>query len=189
METLKIIQTLSKIGRDFSKIVFICCLVGFGGCAIGILSLGFGGEIFKLGGITIHSMIEGHSSMSMPTIYTIMAVGMVLCVAEAVLSKFAELYFKNELADGNPFTLRGAKELMRLGILTIAIPLGTVIVCSIGVSIADNFFPEIEKLSYDGYSSVGLGVMMIVSSLLCRYGAKMCDEKAALESIEHEEEG
>ena len=35
-----------------------------------------------------------------------------------------ELYFKNELADGNPFTLRGAKELMRLGILTIAIPLG-----------------------------------------------------------------
>ena len=99
MDTLKIIQTLSKIGRDFSKVVFICCLVGFGGCVIGILSLGFGGEIFKLGGITIHSVIEGHSSMSMPTIYTTMVVG-------------------------------------------------TVIVCSIGVSIADNFFPEIEKLSY-----------------------------------------
>lgn len=34
---------------------------------------------------------------------------------------------------------------MRLGILTIPIPLGMVIVCSIGVAIADNFFPEIEN--------------------------------------------
>ena len=49
METLKVIQILSKIGRIFSKVVFICCLVGFGGCVIGILSLGFGGETFKLG--------------------------------------------------------------------------------------------------------------------------------------------
>ena len=49
--------------------------------------------------------------MSMPTIYTTMTVGMVFCAAEAILSKFAELYFKNELADGNPFTLHGAKEL------------------------------------------------------------------------------
>ena len=188
METLKVIQILSKIGRIFSKVVFICCLVGFGGCIIGILSLGFGGETFKLGGITIHSMIEGHSHMSMPTLYTTMAVGTVFCAAEAVLSKFAELYFKNELADGNPFTLHGAKELMRLGILTIAIPLGTVIVCSIGVSIADNFFQEIEKLSYDGYSSVGLGIMMIVSSLLCRYGAEMRSETVSLGSVEHIEE-
>lgn len=77
METLKVIQILSKIGRIFSKVVFICCLVGFGGCIIGILSLGFGGETFKLGGITIHSMIEGHFHMSMPTLYTTMAVGTV----------------------------------------------------------------------------------------------------------------
>ena len=66
-------------------------------------------------------------------------------------------------------------------------PFGMVIVCSIGVAIADNFFPEIEKLSYDGYASVGLGVMMILSSLFCRYGAEVCDGKASLENIEHAE--
>ena len=187
MSTLMTIQTLSKIGRILSKIVYICCVVGFCGCIIGIISLGLGGEVFKLGGVTIHSIIESHSHMSMPTLYTAMAVGMVLCAAEAVLSKFAEVYFKNELNDGTPFTMRGAKELMRLGILTITIPLGMVIVCSIGVAIADNFFPEIETLSYDEYASVGLGVMMIVSSLFCRYGAEVCDGKASLKSIEHEE--
>ena len=99
------------------------------------------------------------------------------------MCKFAEAYFKHELADGDPFTLRGAKELLRLGILTVAIPLGTVIVSSIGVAIADNSFPEIEKLSYDGYASVGLGIMMIVASLLCRYGAEVKEEKANMESI------
>ena len=187
MNTLKTIQTLSKIGRILSKIVYICCVVGFCICIVGIISLGLGGEVFKLGGVTIHSIIESHSHMSMPALYTAMAVGMVLCAAEAVLSKFAEVYFKNELKDGTPFTMRGAKELMRLGILTISIPLGMVIVCSIGVAIADNFFPEIEKLSYDGYASVGLGVMMILLSLFCRYGAEVCDGKASLENIEHAE--
>jgi hypothetical protein len=100
-------------------------------------------------------------------------VGAIFCAAEAVLSKFAETYFRNEQADGDPFTLHGAKELLRLGILTIAVPLGTVTVCSIGVAIADNLIPGIEKLSVGEFSSVGLGVMIIVLSLLCRYGAEI----------------
>ena len=187
MNTLKTIQTLSKIGRILSKIVYICCLVGFCGCIIGIVSLGLGGEVFKLGGVTIHSIIDSHSHMSMPALYTAMAVGMVLCAAEAVLCKFAELYFKNELADGTPFTMRGAKELLRLGILTIVIPLGTVIVCSIGVSIADNMVPGIDKLSIGEFSSVGLGVMMIVLSLFCRYGAEVCSGKSSSEGRRLEE--
>lgn len=41
--------------------------------------------------------------------------GVVLC--------FAAAYLKQELADGTPFTASGAKSLLRLGILTIALPL------------------------------------------------------------------
>ena len=187
MNTLKAIQTLAKIGKIFSRIIYICCIVGFCGCIVGIVSLAIGAETFKLGGVTVHSMIENKAGMNLPTLYASMAVGLLFCAAEAVLCKFAEIYFKNELADGNPFTLRGAKELLRLGILTIAIPLGTVIVCSIGVSIADNIYPSINKLAIGEFSSVGLGVMMIVLSLFCRYGAEVCDGKASLENIEHAE--
>lgn len=174
MNTLKTIQTLAKIGKVFSKIIFVCCIVGFCGC---IVSLAFGAETFKLGGVTIHSMIENEAGMSLPTLYASMAVGLLFCGAEAVLCKFAEAYFKHELADGDPFTLRGAKELLRLGILTVAIPLGTVIVCSIGVAIADNMVPGIDKLSIGEFSSVGLGVMMIMLSLFCRYGAERNEGK------------
>ena len=177
MRTLNTIQTLAKIGKIISKIIYVCCIVGFCGCIVGIVSLAIGAETFKLGGVTIHSMIEKEAGMNMPTLYASMAVGLIFCGAEAVLCKFSEIYFKHELADGEPFTLRGAKELMRLGILTIAIPLGTVIVCSIGVSIADNVYPGIDKLSIGEFSSVGLGVMMIVLSLFCRYGAELNEGK------------
>lgn len=177
MNTLKSIQTLAKIGKIFSKIIFACCVVGFCGCIVGIVSLAIGAETFKLGGVTIHSMIENEAGMTMPTLYASMAVGLLFCAAEAVLCKFAEVYFKHELAEGDPFTLRGAKELLRLGIMTIAIPLGTVIVCSIGIAIADNVYPGIDKLSIGEFSSVGLGVMMIVLSLFCRYGAEQKMEK------------
>ena len=177
MKTLITIQTLAKIGKAFSKIIYVCCIVGFCGCIVGIVSLAIGAETFKLGGVTVHSMIENKAGMNLPTLYASMAVGLLFCASEAVLCKFAEIYFKNELADGNPFTLRGAKELMRLGILTVAIPLGTVIICSIGVSIADNVYPGIDKLSIGEFSSVGLGIMMIVLSLFCRYGAELNEGK------------
>lgn len=170
MNTLKTIQTLAKTGKILSKIIYVFCIVGFCGCIVG---LAIGAETFKLGGVTVHSMIENEAGMNMPTLYASMAVGLLFCAAEAVLCKFAEAYFKHELADGNPFTLRGARELMRLGILTIAIPLGTGIVCSIGVAVADSIYPGIDKLSIGEFSSVGLGVMMIVLSLFCRYGAEL----------------
>lgn len=175
--TLKTIQTLAKVGKILSKIIFVCCIVGFCGCIVGIVSLAIGAETFKLGGVTVHSMIENKAGMNLPTLYASMAVGLLFCAAEAVLCKFAETYFNHELADGNPFTLRGAKELMRLGILTIAIPLGAVIVCSIGVAVADNIYPGIDKLSIGEFGSVGLGVMMIVLSLFCRYGAELNEGK------------
>ena len=175
MKTLNTIQVLAKIGKVLSKIIFVFCIVGFCGCIAGMVGLKFGGETLKLGGVTIQNIIQRDADLDVPTMYASMAVGMVLCAAEAVLSKFAEVYFRHELADGTPFTERGANELMRLGILTIALPLGVVILCSITVGIAGHFFPEIEKISFGDYVSVGLGVMMIILSLFCRYGTEVAE--------------
>ena len=165
MNTLKTIQTLANIGRILSKIIFVFCIVGFCGCVAGIVSLALGAETFQLGCVTIHGIIESEAGMELPTLYASMAVGLVFCAAEAVLCKFAETYFKHELADGTPFTLHGAKELLRLGVLTIVLPLVAAVLCSIGVGAADHFYPGLDKLPMDDFTSVGLGVMMIVLSL------------------------
>lgn len=172
MKTLETIQTLAKIGKVLSNIVFVCCIVAACLCIIGIVALALGLESVKIGGTTINSLLINIESMSKAALYTTMGAGIVFSIAEAVLAKFAELYFKHELVDGDPFTLRGSKELLRLGILTIAIPLGTIILCSIGINVVDNFFPGVDNLFSGEYSQVGLGAMMLILSLLCRYGAE-----------------
>ncbi|MBR1732021.1 MAG: hypothetical protein IJ725_06280 [Ruminococcus sp.] len=172
MKTLKTIQKLAKVGKVFCTIIFILSLVGGIGCIVGIIGLAVIPDGLKIGDITIHSIIEKQADISLGTCYTSMAVGVVLCAGEAVLCKIAERYFKNELAAGTPFTLDGAKELMRLGILTICIPIGTIIISGIVYGVMSQIFGGVADYDINNYTSVGLGVMFIVMSLLCRYGAE-----------------
>ena len=143
---------------------------------MGIIGYALTGNVpFKLDGMTIRSLIENSANLSAPAPYAAMATGMVLCAAKAVLCRFAMTYFKNELADGTPFTLRGSKELQRLGILTIAFPLGAAIVCTMGIAIADNFYPGLDKMTAGDYTSAGVGIMVILLSIICRYGAELTE--------------
>lgn len=179
MKTLNTIQTLSKIGKILSKIVFICCIIGAVGCAIGMVCLPFGDtEILKIGGVTIHGLISNHADIDLNSLYPSLTAVMLVCVGQAVTVKFAEAYFTHELTAGTPFTLDGAKELLRLGIITICVPLGTQIIAEIvsGILAAILHCGEAFKMSADG--SVALGVMFIVMSLLCRYGAEMQSQAA-----------
>lgn len=178
MKSLKAIQVLAKIGKVLSKIIFILCIVGFCFCAVGIVSLAVGLESFKIGDLTVQSIIEDNSGLPVQMMYLYMAVSMIFCVAEAVISKFAEVYFKNEIADGTPFTLRGAKELLRLGIIDIAVSYGAAILCAIGTAIAGQFVSGTEEMQFGGFSSVGIGIAMIIVSVICRYGAEIREEKA-----------
>ena len=63
-KTLHAIQVLSKIGKIFSKIVMICCIVGFGLCIAGLFGVAAGGEILKLGGVTIKEIIGNTAGLS-----------------------------------------------------------------------------------------------------------------------------
>ena len=138
MKSLQTIQKLFKIGKILSRIAFIFSVIGFCGCIAGLLSLSFGnGSLIKLGGVTLHQLISEEYG------YRI-TLWLVVCAGEAVLAKFAEVYFQNELQAETPFTLAGAKELLRLGILTITIPIG----CAVAESIVEGViigFMKVEK--------------------------------------------
>lgn len=173
MKTLDIIQTLSKIGKVFSKIVSICCIVGFCGCLVGIAAMLVGAETVKLGGVTLHGILEAEAGVSIGTVWAAIAAGMVLCAGEYFLARMAFRYFGNELNAGTPFTEGGAKELLHLGISTIWIPIVTAVLAQVAQGVIGQFLGNTEPLSLDGFGSVELGVMMIVMSLLCRYGAEL----------------
>jgi len=176
MKTLKTIQTLSKIGKVLSRIMFIFCIVGFCCCIVGILSMALGAPALKFGGVTLESILNTEAEVTVGTVYAALAVSMILCAGEAVLAKFAEHYFKRELADGTPFSIDGAKEMQRLGILTICIPIGTQIVAEIVHAVMEQTMQGVAPLQLDNAGSVALGIMFIVMALICHYGADVYEE-------------
>lgn len=92
--------------------------------------------------------------------------GVVLC--------FAAAYLKQELADGTPFTASGAKSLLRLGILTITLPL---ISAAVSCVIFGAFDVDISGDCGNG-SAIIVGIVLILSSLVFSYGAELEGAKA-----------
>ncbi len=179
MKTLNTIQTLSKIGKIFSKIIYICCLVGIIGGAVGIIALLIGAETLKLGGMTLHTVLETEAGVGTGTVLTAIAVEIVLCIGEFFVSRMAYRYFENELKSGTPFTTDGAKELLHLGISTIWIPIVSFVLAQVTQGVIAQFTESVEKLDFNAFDSVALGVMFIVMSLLCKYGAELREHNAA----------
>lgn len=173
MKTLSVLQVLAKIGRVLSRIVFICCAIGVAGCAVGLLSLPFADTgIIKLGGVSIYGLICNHAGIELNELYALLAGAMIVCLGELITARYAEAYFRNECAAGTPFTLYGAKELLRLGILVVCVPLGAQIVALIVSGFLSELLGCGEAFRLSRGDSVALGVMLILGSLLCRCGAE-----------------
>lgn len=173
MKTLKVIQVLAKIGKIFSKIVFICCIVGVCGCVTGIIGLAVGLEVSIFAGVDLEEILQKEAEISSNSLYCYMAASIFICAGEGVVAKFAEIYFDHELAHGTPFNKDDAKELFRLGIITIGVSLSALICAEITqnvmVAVLDN--AKAMKLSNDG--SWTLGLVFIVISSLCKLGAEL----------------
>ena len=157
MKTLQIIQTVSKIAGIVCKVISVFCIVGFCLCIVGIVSMAVGAPAMQFGGVTFESMMQHNTEMSTGSLYAAMAAGAVVCAGECVLTKFAAHYLTRELKDGTPFTSGGARELLRLGILSLCIPVGTQVIAQI----------------------IETGALLIVLALVCRYGAEMTAQKPA----------
>lgn len=182
MKTLETIQTLAKIGKILSCIAFIFACIGFGGSVVGALSAAFGGGFaIKLGGVTIYDLFGGARYSELEGVCAALLGWMIVCAGEAVVAKFAELYFKRELAADTPFALSGAKELTRLGILTLAVPTGCTVLAAVVSGIAASFLRASEAMDvhFGNGASIALGVMSLAAALLCRLGAEQAQVRQA----------
>lgn len=176
--TLEVIQKLSKLGKILSMIAWIFCTVGAVGCLIGILCLPFADiDVIKLGGMTLHSFIVNESGVDINTYYATLAGEMIVCIGGAITGKYAENYFKNELKAGTPFTYALSKQLLQLGIIAIAVPLGTSILAEIVASIVSSIIDCGKAYEFSTCTDISLGVMLIVISLICKYGAELFEQR------------
>ena len=91
--------------------------------------------------------------------------------------KFAEIYFSNELEVGTPFTYDGAKELLRLGLIGLILPLCVSAISSIAFTVTKLFWPILEPDALIESPSIGIALIVIIISFILKYGADL-EEKA-----------
>lgn len=175
-KTLKIIQTLAKIAHVCTKIGYICCIVGICICVVGAVMLPLGGDALKLGGVSIHTILSDHAGITESTALATMLAGIVLCIGELALSYRAHVYFTHELEAGTPFTRDGSIELRRLGIAYLWIPVVSYAVAITVREIVEQVMGEVAELSLESWSSVSTGLVIILISLLCAYGAEVVEK-------------
>lgn len=173
-----VLQKVAKLGKILSKIAFICSVISVCVCIVGIFTNVIGiDKSLKIGGVTIYGLMSEFGAYNVKSISATLAAWMIVCVGKAVLSKFSEIYFRNTLAEGTPFTQRGARELRRLGIMIMAIPTSCVVLAEIVQGIVTGFMDVATDawmdLNFDNEISIMLGAMFLVGSFLCEYGAEM----------------
>lgn len=176
--TLKTIQIFSKVGKIISKVIFILCVVFGAICLVAVFSAltGIGaGEIFKIGGMSVVGLIGNETGRNIEEISADMISGLFALASNAVLAKFYEKYFVNELASGTPFTFEGAKEMLRLGILTIAVPIASIVSSEIILAVLKNFWGVAENSELRADVSVSLGIALIALSFVFKYGAELIE--------------
>lgn len=181
-KTLETIQMIFKIAKILATIAFVFSIVGAVFCLLGFFSTTAVLALpFSVGDVNIHGLIEENSGMATGAIYSALSVGLITCIGQIVISYFAKTYFKHELDAGTPFTFAGAKEMLRLGILSMAIPVACMFLCGIVHGILSVTFGAIGELEMDEAFSVTMGLMFLVMSFILKHGAEIREEKNTVE--------
>lgn len=159
--SLSKLQTLYKVAKVLSMIVFVCCIIGFVSCLLSCLLIGVVGDEM------VASIMEfTEESLSKEQAICTLIGSVISCGAEIAVSYLAYRYFKNELAEGTPFTIRGSKELFRLGWISIVVSVVTTCVIAIAYVIYNAAIGLDTKVTVESGSSIGLGITFIIVSLI-----------------------
>ena len=185
-KTLKTVQTVCKVCKIFAEIAFVMLVVIASVCAFAAIGIGAGSiDVFKIGGVSIIGEAMQQSAVTPEMMLAVLVSAAIVSAAEAVVAKFVNVYFKHELKAGTPFTFEGAKEMLRLGIIAIAVPLGASIVSAIVYAVMTVGSGTGNEFEID--VTLGIGIVFLMLSPLLKYGAEL-NEKAKQTEVKDEED-
>ena len=165
MKSLEVIQKIVKVLRVLAKIAYIFCIIGAVTAAIGAASLFAIDENSEIWEKALEA-IEPETIDLMSMRCSCLA-GVVGCAVGAVLSWFSKRFFEDELAAGTPFDRYICKEMLKVGIIYLAVSVVSGIIIAI---IYACFNLDADGSGFSGFTA---GILYIVCWLLCRYGAEV----------------
>lgn len=171
MKSLETVQKTFRVFRILTKVAMILSFVWAGLAALGMLC----GTVWYQGGTVV--------GVDYALLYTLTKTGglsemigalltdVIFALTDGILLAFALRYFSAEQKDGTPFTKRGAVQIKRLGIRTIVLPLVAAILAAIVCAIFE--LPQNAGGDWGSLTSVCMGIVLILASLIFRYGAEL----------------
>jgi len=173
-KSLSTLQTIAKVAKIVCKVIFILCIVGGIGCAIGLLML------LVFGRVAFEALdFFGENAYLLGAVGCI--VGVISCVGEAILAYYGERYFKHELEAGTPFTHDGAKEIFRLGIMSLIVSAAASVLSGMVYGVFLIFSPNMTEFDVSSSWSLGTGLVLLLLSVIFRYGAEIREHNFALQ--------
>lgn len=169
MKSLETIQKAVRVFQILTKIAMILSFVWAGLALLGMLCGAVwygGGTVVGVGKAQLYSLTKTGGLIQM---IAVLLADAILALTDGTLLAFALAYFKAERADGTPFTHRGADQIRRLGIRTIVLP----IVAAIVVAVIYAAFDLPRSADWGNLTSVSMGIVLILASLIFRYGAEL----------------
>lgn len=171
---MKSLQTIQKTFGVFKTLTKIGMILSFVWAGLAALGLAFGVIWYNGGsvvGLDQALMLQLTVTGGLNEMIAVLLVDTVFALTDGILLAFALRYFKAELADGTPFTKRGADEILHLGIRNIVLPL----VASILAAVVCQLFDQLHSAGRDwgNLSSLCTGIALILASIIFRYGAEL----------------
>ena len=172
--TLNKIQKLAKAGLIISKIILYCCCVGLFCCVLVLISRK---NVVLLENIAFGNATNIKEAISIGDYYCSTTTGIIMCIMEIILSVLSIKFFKKELEIGTPFNLEITKQMKKLGIRFIYVPLIAIITSSIAHECFSHYYEGVKEIDFSNSTSIDLGLAFLVISLICKYGAQLIEER------------
>ncbi len=169
MKTLETIQKTCKVFKTLTRIAMILSYIWAGTTLVGLLcavAWRTGGSVI---GVSVESALKLTQAAGLEQMTAILLGDFIFALTDGFLFFFAHRYFKQELADGTPFTAAGAEQVKSLGIKTIVMPLVAIIISAVIYDCFDVTRPG----SWDNGAAVVLGIALILFSLVLRHGSEL----------------
>lgn len=180
-KTLKTIQILMNIGKIISLIAFIFGIISIVGCIVGIIILATVPESFVDEIIKFFVSVEDTKNLTNATMYASLSVGIIFAIGEVIISYYDYEFFKYELSVGTPFDFEVARRLKIISIKQIVVPIVCTIISKITYEIFKASMIGVEYISFGDEISLSIGIMFLIFSFVCKYGAEIREENKKIE--------
>lgn len=191
-KSLNTVQTVCKVCKVLAEIAFVLFVVIVALMLAAAIFTGTGNfdALLSSGALILDDAIM-YSGAAQEYVVAICVAIIIVFSAEAVVAKFINVYFKHELKAGTPFTFEGAKEMLRLGIITIAVPSAASVISAIYLTVVT---ADSGDWNFSVKISLGMGLMFLALSPLLKHGTELrlraqnAEEKLAEEKPADSEE-